>query len=67
MKKSCNGCRAHSGGSYCKLGYITKILYIPILTFGNRELEKMVPLEPCPKPKTYDDYYLQQKLKVKKN
>lgn len=66
MKKSCNGCRAHKG-DWCGLGYKTEIFYIPIPSFGNSELERMTPLEQCPKPKTYDEYCLQRKLKIKED
>ena len=65
VKKSCDGCRAIGRSDRCNLGYKTKILYIPIKAFGDRELKRMVPLEPCPKPRTYDGYYLQMKFKVK--
>ena len=65
MKKSCDGCRAIGKSNNCSLGYRTKMLYIPIPAFGNRMLERMVPLEQCPKPKTYDEYLLQKKLKIK--
>ena len=62
MKKTCNGCRAYSNNNDCNLGYKTKILNIPVPAFGNRILERMIPLEQCPKPRTYDKYYLQRKL-----
>ena len=64
MKKKCDGCRAFGRSNSCDLGYKTKILYIPISAFGNRKLERMVPLEQCPKPRTYNEYYLQKKLKI---
>lgn len=62
MKRTCDGCRAYSTTNDCALGYKTKILYIPIPAFGNRTLERMIPLEQCPKPLTYDGYTLQKKL-----
>lgn len=67
MKKTCNGCRAYGRSNDCDLGYKTEILYIPMPAFGNRILERMVPLEQCPKPRTYDEYILQKKLKIKKD
>lgn len=65
MKKSCNRCWAYSTTNNCTLGYKTKILYIPVPAFGNRILERMVPLEQCPKPRTWNEYQLQKKLKIK--
>lgn len=62
MKKSYNGCRAYSTTDDYALGYKTKIIYIPISALDNRILEKMIPLEQCPKPRTYDEYFLQKKL-----
>lgn len=62
MKKSCNGCRAH-GKNYCILGYKTKITHVIVPAFGNRSFEKMVPLEECPKPLTYNNYMFELKLK----
>lgn len=61
MKKSCIGCRAlrlrgkningfNESIGYCELGY--KI----------NEVEKK-PLEPCPKPKTYNQLFTEKKLK----
>lgn len=45
-KRSCEGCRAIEIGQYtskCVLGY----------SYNN----KFEPQEPCPKPKTWKDYY----------
>ena len=67
MKKSCNGCRAYGRSDSCNLGYKTEIHYILIPALGNPMLKRMVPLEQCPKPKTYNDYYLQKKLKIKED
>lgn len=62
MKKTCNGCRAYGNSNSCSLGYQTKVLYIPIPAFGNRELERMVPLEQCPKPRTYNEYLFLRRI-----
>lgn len=58
MKKSCWGCRANTASvetntpDHCELGY-------PIAWLGceapNRHIS--IPLSPCPKPKTYKDYF----------
>jgi len=64
MKKTCNGCRAHGRGE-CNLKYKTKIIDVPVIAFGNRTFERMVPLEECPKPKTYNEYFLQDKLDIR--
>ena len=62
MKKTCNGCRAYGNGD-CSLEYKTQILNIAVPTFGDRTFERMVPLEECSKPLTYDDYFFQLKLR----
>lgn len=49
--RTCKGCRAFNG-SGCDLGF--KIETNPIFNgLGKRGK----PLEPCPKPKTYDEYW----------
>jgi len=64
VKKKCDGCRAFGRSNSCDLGYKTEIRYIPIPALNNWILERMVPLEQCPKPRTYNEYYLQKKLKI---
>ena len=59
MKKTCNGCRAISR-DFCYLGYATKIIYKDYKDFS--PITILIPLEKCPKPKTYNEYFLQMKL-----
>jgi hypothetical protein len=59
MKTTCDGCRALNGKN-CNLGYKnkTKLIY-----FENRLInEGIVPLENCPKPKTYKELLILCKL-----
>ena len=53
-KRTCNECRALDEVSYmnCGLGYNNKGNYNPHLGINN-----IVPQEPCPKPKTWNDYF----------
>ena len=65
MKKTCDGCRAlyiswrHIGltRSYCNLGYKQKEIYKIGL------FKDAIPLENCPKPRTWKEY---DKLPMKK-
>lgn len=50
-KKSCSGCRALGHG--CELGY-------QIRHHATQPWKAPVPLEPCPKPLTYDDYFAER-------
>ena len=50
MKKTCDSCRALNGKN-CSLGYKNET---KLISFENRLINKgIVPLENCPKPKTY--------------
>jgi hypothetical protein len=62
MKKNCNGCRASSTGFYgqykCDLNYKMESIFNDkclMYTHGK-------PLEECPKPKTYEDYFAQMNV-----
>jgi hypothetical protein len=59
MKKSCDGCRAVSGKN-CSLGYNTTVIFKDMKYVT---IETVVPTEPCPKPKTYNDFLYQLNLK----
>ena len=54
MIKSCKGCRAllvHYPNMECKLGFkVDRIIY-------EKEVIRLIPLVPCPKPLTYDKYF----------
>jgi len=59
MKRTCDGCRAlgtdlGNDQLECNLGYKTKeeVLMDVVVC--------LIPLEQCPKPKTYDEYFLQK-------
>jgi len=57
MKQSCNGCRALSHGPheyYCDLGY--KIESRNTRQFKEYDMITPVPLEQCPKPKTWEKW-----------
>ena len=59
MKKTCNGCRALVYGfqeMMCELKFETEPIYLDGRVISYK------PLEQCPKPKTYEDYFLQKKL-----
>lgn len=61
LKRTCDGCRAldYSFNNYdCSLGYNNKGGYDRLL--GLRIIK---PQEPCPKPKTYLDYFAQDKIR----
>jgi hypothetical protein len=66
LKKTCDRCRAYGRGC-CSLGYKVKMVNEKFLKPFNAFIEVMVPLERCPKPRTYDEYYLQRKLKIKED
>jgi len=59
LKTDCLGCRAHRGDG-CALKY--KITHKTIF----ERFTKPVPLEICPKPRTYALYHRLMKLKKKK-
>jgi len=62
MKKSCKGCKALYNsvhGLYCDLGYKTKIKFYKGVEVG------LIPLEECPKPTTYLDYFYALKFERK--
>ena len=63
MKKTCNGCRAVNG-DFCMLGFKTHFVSKFLKPF-NVWISVMTPLEQCPKPRTYNEYFLQDKLDVK--
>lgn len=50
LKKNCNGCRAIDG-TKCDIGYKTENIYYKSILLGCK------PIEPCPKPKTYKEYF----------
>lgn len=60
MRGVCTGCRAN--GSKCLLGY--KVAAISV-KHGRRITRINRPLEPCQRPKTYDE--LKRQLKAKKD
>lgn len=55
MKKTCNGCRAldfKAGYADCELGYKQTEAYRRSIIF-----REPVPIEQCPKPRTYDSLF----------
>jgi len=59
MKKTCNGCRALMYGFH---GMMCEFKFkIEKITYKGREIG-LKPLEQCPKPRTYKEYFLQKKL-----
>ena len=57
MKKDCYGCKAFYDGSlakYCSWGYKTE------QDFKGEYMEGLKPLEVCPKPRTWKEYYAEQ-------
>lgn len=71
MKRNCKGCRAlkYHIGPYCELGYKTKYVSEKIGGFeGNKDyyVERLIPQEECPKPKTYAEYFRLLKIKRSK-
>lgn len=56
LKRNCNGCRASGeleiGNNTCGLGYKTAVK----TELWGRPVQ-WKPLEECPKPKTYNDYF----------
>ena len=61
MKKNCNGCRAFDRNGRCELGY--KVQVLSKNTSVGYILERQIPLEECPKPKTYDELFRIKGLK----
>ena len=62
MKRTCDRCKALSTnitGLFCDLGYKTKVKF-----YKGIEVE-LVPLEECPKPITYSDYFYALKFERK--
>jgi len=59
MHSTCNNCRAFYGDSswaYCKLGFeIDHIVCLDVTV-------EFYPLEPCPKPLTFDKYFTYLKI-----
>ena len=57
MKKTCTGCRAlddNRFSSSCNLGFKNKSIKKKCIM---GEYYECIPLEECPKPKTYDKYF----------
>jgi len=62
MKRTCTGCKAEVRINKilrCEFGYLVKHIKSRGVYMG------IVPMEECPKPKTWNEYYLQMKLKIK--
>lgn len=51
MKKTCKNCRALNNECKCDLGYKVKTRY-----YDDVIAISAIPLEKCPKPKTYKNY-----------
>lgn len=63
MKRTCNRCKAPGysaeGTLCCDLGYKTRIIYYKGIEIG------LIPLEECPKPITYSNYFYALKFERK--
>lgn len=57
IKKSCKNCRA-LGGTRCELGFKNQ-------TNINYSWKDPIPLEPCPKPLTYEAYFAEREKRQK--
>jgi hypothetical protein len=55
IKKTCDGCRASEQGK-CHLGFKIKTEYRRSNIIANITYAIYSPAEPCPKPKTYNQY-----------
>lgn len=64
MKRTCNGCRAlDQDPGFCYLGYKIERIYKKVECAGIIDkIEEWCPMEECPKPRTYNEYLLQEKL-----
>lgn len=61
MKKSCNECRALILDSHCEFDCEFGFKTEKIFSYGR--VVSMKPLEECPKPRTYDEYFIQKKIR----
>jgi len=59
VKRICDGCRAlqwlEYDGYFCDLGYRIKI--IEKYSVGNKKIYASIPIEQCPKPRTYKQWF----------